>query len=73
MNNQSNLKDINNYVDILEKENKEFKTQIEFLRKENHNLEARNNNLFTASLFSYLIIGLLGIYMILVARLGRRK
>lgn len=72
MSNQENLKDISNYADILEKENKEFKTQIEVLRKENHNLEARNNNLFTASLFGYLIIGLLGIFMFLVAKYGRK-
>ena len=72
MSNQENLKDVSNYVDILEKENKEFKTQIEVLRKENHSLEARNNNLFYASLFGYLIIGLLGIFMILVAKFGRK-
>lgn len=69
--NQNN-NDINNYVDILEKENKEFKTQIEVLRKENHSLEVRNNNLFYSSLFGYLIIGLLGIFMILVAKFGRK-
>lgn len=72
MTNQENLKDINNYVDVLEKENKEFKTQIEVLRKENHLLEARNNNLFYTSLFGYLIIGILGIFMFLVAKFGRK-
>ena len=69
--NQNN-NDINNYVDILEKENKEFKTQIEVLRKEKHSLEVRNNNLFYTSLFGYLIIGLLGIFMFLVAKFGRK-
>lgn len=72
MTNQDNLKDISNYADMLAKENKEFKTQIEVLRKENHSLEVRNNNLFYASLFGYLIIGLLGIFMILVAKFGRK-
>lgn len=72
MNNNRNVNDISNYTDILEKENKEFKTQIEVLRKENHSLEVRNNNLFYTSLFGYLIIGLLGIFMFLVAKYGRK-
>ena len=73
MNNQStNLKDINNYVDILERENKEFKTQIEVLRKENQALEVRNNNLYSASMFGYFVFGLLGITMVLVAKYGRK-
>ena len=72
-NNQVDLKDINNYVDILEKENKEFKTQIEVLRKENQSLEVRNNNLYSASMFGYFIFGLLGISMVLVAKFGGRK
>ena len=72
MTNQDNLKDISNYADMLAKENKEFKAQIEVLRKENHSLEVRNNNLFYSSLFGYLIIGLLGIFMILIAKYGRK-
>ena len=72
MNNNQNVNDISNYADILEKENKEFKAQIEVLRKENHSLEVRNNNLFYTSLFGYLIIGLLGIFMFLVAKFGRK-
>ena len=72
-NNNQELKDISNYADILAKENKEFKTQIEVLRKENHVLEARNNNLFYTSLSGYLVIGLLGVWMLLVAKFKFRK
>lgn len=62
-------RDEQSYVDILVGENKEFKSQIETLRKENYNLETKVNKYereYQCDVYSPFLYGALMIFIIVV-------
>lgn len=67
----NNNNDLNNYVEILEKENKEFKRQINELQIQKNKCEHLNSNLnslATTSSISAISLFILLIYVLMIKR-----